>query len=286
VRIRNNKIFNNESENLKNPQYSTISKAKHIKFSDNENQTIESPSLNQNTLSNKRKITDDNEDDKYQSLMNEEMGKYWYQRYSLFSKFDDGIQMDKEGFYSVTPEIIAGHQARRCMSNIVIDAFCGVGGNAIQFAFTCERVIAIDNDVKKIEMAKNNARIYGVEDRIEFITGDFLKLSPHLKADVVFLSPPWGGPNYNDKEQYDLNQMTPNCYEIFKNARVICPNIAFFLPRNVNLDQVREMAEESICEVEENYINGKLKTVTVYFGELIQKKKSSRTVENHLEYVQ
>jgi 23S rRNA G2445 N2-methylase RlmL len=57
-------------------------------------------------------------------------------------------------------------------------------------------VIAIDIDPKKIEMAKHNAQVYGVADRIEFIVGDFLKLADKLVADVVFLSPPWGGPQY------------------------------------------------------------------------------------------
>ena len=61
--------------------------------------------------------------------------KYWAQRYSLFSKFDNGIIMDQESWYSVTPEKIAQHIAKRCTSNdVVIDAFCGAGGNAIQFA--------------------------------------------------------------------------------------------------------------------------------------------------------
>lgn len=57
-------------------------------------------------------------------------------------------------------------------------------------------VIAIDIDPKKIEMAKHNAAVYNVADRIEFIVGDFLQLYPRLQADVVFLSPPWGGPEY------------------------------------------------------------------------------------------
>lgn len=34
--------------------------------------------------------------------------------------------------------------------------FEGVGGNTIQFAFTCEKVIAIDIDPNKIEMARYN----------------------------------------------------------------------------------------------------------------------------------
>lgn len=62
------------------------------------------------------------------------------------------------------------------------------------FTFT---VISIDIDPAKIELARHNAAVYGVENRIEFIVGDFFQLAPTLKADVVFLSPPWGGPNYS-----------------------------------------------------------------------------------------
>ena len=53
-----------------------------------------------------------------------------------------------------------------------------------------ELVIAIDIDPSKIELARHNASVYGVADRIEFIVGDFFQLAPSLKADVVFLSPP------------------------------------------------------------------------------------------------
>lgn len=65
----------------------------------------------------------------------------------------------------------------------------------------------MDIDPVKIELAKHNAAVYGVEDRIEFITGDFMKIAPHLKADVVFLSPPWGGPQYLTTDVFDLKTM-------------------------------------------------------------------------------
>lgn len=39
--------------------------------------------------------------------------KYWCQRRRLFSRFDMGIQLDSEGWFSVTPEIIADHVAQR-----------------------------------------------------------------------------------------------------------------------------------------------------------------------------
>lgn len=52
----------------------------------------------------------------------------------MFSRYDDGIKMDEEGWFSVTPEPLARHHAFRCGSGTVVDSFTGVGGNAIQFA--------------------------------------------------------------------------------------------------------------------------------------------------------
>jgi len=120
--------------------------------------------------------------------------KYWHQRYRLFSLYDRGVLLDEEAWFSVTPERIAQHVADRCRCDVLVDAFCGVGGNAIQFAFTCNFVVAVDIDPAKIAMAKRNAEVYGVRDRIQFICGDFFKVIPELfAADCIFLSPPWGG---------------------------------------------------------------------------------------------
>lgn len=46
-------------------------------------------------------------------------------------------------------------------------------------------VIAIDIDPVKLHCARNNARIYGVEDRIEFIQGSFFELAPRLKVNMT-----------------------------------------------------------------------------------------------------
>lgn len=40
-----------------------------------------------------------------------EIKKYWSQRYRLFSKWNEGIMMDRESWFSVTPEQIAQHIA-------------------------------------------------------------------------------------------------------------------------------------------------------------------------------
>ncbi|XP_063968300.1 trimethylguanosine synthase-like [Lytechinus pictus] len=200
-----------------------------------------------------------------------ELNKYWAQRYRLFSKFDEGIKLDAEGWYSVTPERIAEHQAERCRCDLIVDAFCGAGGNAIQFAFTCERVIAVDIDPAKIELARHNAAVYGVADRIDFIVGDFFKVADDLKADVVFLSPPWGGPKYLKSDVFDVfTMMDIDTAAMFEKARCISENIGFFAPRNTNVDQLASLAGPGgRMEIEQNFLNKKIKTITAYYGELV-----------------
>src|SRR5258705_9781130 len=63
------------------------------------------------------------------------------QRYRYFSLYSTppGCLLDEEGWYSVTPELVANQIADRCRCDTVLDAFCGVGGNAIAFAKTCQR---------------------------------------------------------------------------------------------------------------------------------------------------
>jgi len=62
----------------------------------------------------------------------------------------------------------------------------------------------------QVEMAKHNAAVYNVEQKIEFVIGDCLQLAPHFRVDVVFLSPPWGGPQYLKERFFDLKRIIPN----------------------------------------------------------------------------
>ncbi|KAL0484086.1 trimethylguanosine synthase [Acrasis kona] len=213
--------------------------------------------------------------------------KYFAQRYRFWSRYDEGIWMDETGWYSVTPELIAEHLANRCCDYekkvTVIDAFSGVGGNAIQFALheNCERVIAVELNENRIKCAAHNASIYGVADKIEFIQADFFdlaksgclkRITKEQDCLVVFLSPPWGGPEYILSEEYDLKTMMQpmDGNEILHIVRrTISRNVCYLLPKNTPIKQVGLLAEPGEpCEYERNYLNGKVKMVSAYFGGL------------------
>ncbi|KAJ3064914.1 Trimethylguanosine synthase, partial [Podochytrium sp. JEL0797] len=190
-----------------------------------------------------------------------ELKKYWRHRHSLFTLFDQGCKLDHEGWYSVTPEKVAQHVAGRCKGTTVVDAFCGAGGNSIQFALAGFKVISIDIDPVKLECAYHNAKLYGALDNIEFVLGDFMLLAPSLKADAVFLSPPWGGPEYLNHDVFDIKTMMPMDGEyLFNQAAKISPNIMYFMPRNSDSNQLIHLAGPgNTCELEEVYLNDRAK---------------------------
>ncbi|KAM3960755.1 trimethylguanosine synthase 1 [Aphomia sociella] len=250
---------------------------------ENENQNsenaIDSAVLNTSDTTKRRRRNkrhyrfDDSEIDKSDmppELMDDpKMFKYWKKRHSLFHRFDEGIKLDRESWFSVTPEQVARHIAEKFAYDVVLDAFCGAGGNTIQFALTCKKVIAVDIDPLKIEMAKHNAQVYGVADRIEFIEGDFFELAHTLHADMVFLSPPWGGPSYSQNSSYDLETMLEPkpASELLATARKITPNISLYVPRNSRSDQLLSLAKTigGSLELEQSYLDRRFVAITAYF---------------------
>lgn len=107
---------------------------------------------------------------------------------------------------------IAQHVAQSVpdSKSIIIDAFCGVGGNTIAFALSgkWKRVYAIEKDAATLACAKHNAEIYGVSDKITWFHGDCFEILGVVQKEqvtvdalkaiagqfgVIFASPPWGG---------------------------------------------------------------------------------------------
>ncbi len=125
----------------------------------------------------------------------------------IFSRFFEGIRHDDEGLLSATPEALALRIAEG-LSGRVLDGTCGIGAISIALARTpsVREVVACDLSAGRVEMARHNARIYGVASRIRFLVGDVGVLLPRERFDAVVLDPPWGGRDY-DKERVTLRDL-------------------------------------------------------------------------------
>lgn len=210
-------------------------------------------------------------------------------------------------------------------------------------------MIALDTSPVRLACAAHNAALYGVADRITFLLADWVtwtesylarlelgQVPAEEKVEVVFLSPPWGGIEYQtlgEKKDdsngalaaataaggkqppsrkrarlsgataltavaaaaaietpteetppsllasnqpissYPLAALAPlHGADLFRLAQRITPNVAYYLPRNSDLLEIAALADPvkgERVEVEEEWMSGKLKAITAYFGELV-----------------
>ena len=172
----------------------------------------------------------------------EKSNSYYVQRYYFFSLFDNGIQMDKESWYSVTPEEISDYISSIIPDSLncsILDGFCGCGGNIISFSKNFKKVFANDLFESKINMTKNNSKIYNCPDNIVYFNKDYFDLNIDEKIDYIFLSPPWGGPEYKKDKIYSLKKwMNPDAEKIIEKSLNFSKNIIFYLPRNTDLEEL------------------------------------------------
>ncbi len=117
-----------------------------------------------------------------------------------------GVRVDEEGRFSLTPEALALELGRRAAGLRVLDVCCGSGGNSIGFARAGCDVTAIELDPERAADARHNAKVYGVAERVQVLTGDARVISTSIEADLVFIDPPWGR-DY-DKKAMRLSDLT------------------------------------------------------------------------------
>lgn len=101
-------------------------------------------------------------------------------------------------------------------------------------------VIAADLDATKISLARKNSTIYRCRDKIEFKVQDYFT-TVGQRADIVFMSPPWGGPEYLAREVYALSSMCEangGGENIVRIAKSIAPKLALHLPRTIDKKEV------------------------------------------------
>ena len=165
----------------------------------------------------------------------------------------------------------------------------------IQFSKFCSKVYAIDIDPKKIDICKNNCKIYNCKDNIYFIEYDFLKIEQYepikVRADYIFLSPPWGGISYKNSDVYSIKaSMTPDISEIIKVSLKIVKYIMFYVPRTLMLEELFGIISEIkganrlFFDIHILKSANKIKALLIIFGYDIDKKICEREIDEYLKY--
>lgn len=144
----------------------------------------------------------------------------------------------------------------------ITDGCACCGGNVI--AFQCcdlfEKVLAVEIDYDRCEYyLRNNINVVKKirENSIPTVAlcDDIIKLSPWITQDVIFLDPPWGGPDYKNKTKislflsgFNISTVVKNIFLQEKNKGNKTKCIVLKVPQNFDMDyMIDDLHNEEIC---------------------------------------
>lgn len=86
---------------------------------------------------------------------------------------------------------------------IVTETHGGLGGFTINLANGFKKVQSVEIEKMHADIIKNNCNILGKKN-VAVYNKDFMDIYPDLKQDVIVCDPPWGGPDYYERESVCL----------------------------------------------------------------------------------
>lgn len=172
------------------------------------------------------------------------------------------LKFDTEGLYSLTKPLQADYISDLIKTTfkyhfnkediIITDATAGVGGNSISFAEHFNKVNCVEINEYRFNCLKDNLKKFNLYNTVLY-QDNFINLFFKLESDIIFIDPPWGGPNYKYKTNLRLklsNIYLEDLCLMLKNTKMI----VLKLPLNYHLDLLKKYFFLKIKKLKNMYI--------------------------------
>lgn len=163
------------------------------------------------------------------------------------------MRLSDQGKYSTTPAKYSKQTCKKIQDNIrynlrnmvITDACAGNGGDSIYFSSVFKSVQSLEKDPKEFKFLKENVEFHNIKN-IKISQKSYLDVWKDLKQDIIYMDPPWGGPDYKLLPIVDLFLDGINISrivgELFREERA--KMIIIKIPHNFNIKGFSEFLHD------------------------------------------
>ena len=155
----------------------------------------------------------------------------------------EALQLDDVAMYSIT-DMRTAHRITQDILNLVgpeatiTDASACIGGNTLSLGPHFHKVQAVEWDPRRCNMLRHNVSVCHLESKVEVICRNYCDIVQDLEQDLVFLDPPWGGPEYYLSESMlDLNFGSLELWTLVEQLKGHVSYVVIKVPLNFNVDK-------------------------------------------------
>ena len=166
------------------------------------------------------------------------------------------LLLDDEALYSTTDQLTAEKITQDILKYVpstatITDATACIGGSAHSFAQTFTKVYAIEIDPTRFTYLQNNVNVLS-DANVVCVHGDALQECVRIKQDVIFIDPPWGGPEYKNRDRVSLFLSHIPLHEVCKTLSKHTKYIVIKVPTNFDDTAFYEATSASLQFVHKN----------------------------------
>jgi len=172
----------------------------------------------------------------------------------------------------------SAHLALRFKDLVVLETCTGGGFSAISLARYASHVYTVEIDKSRMQVAKRNAKIAGVDQKITFINDDVLQIDFRKaipKIESAFLDPDWADRGKNHIYRFINSNTQPPSDVLLCAIMSITPNITLIQPPYINSEEFNHLPPH---ECEQLYLGKSHELYCLHFGELIKFTGTSRYI--------
>jgi len=149
------------------------------------------------------------------------------------------ILLDEEALYSTTDQVTADKITKDIakyveLDEIITDATACAGGNTYSFAQVFRNVLAFEKDPLRSKLLKHNMTVLGVSNNVTIKCGDANQLCQLQTQKLIFIDPPWGGPDYKRNPNIELYMSDVPLWKFCKSVSPFTKYVAVKAPTNFN----------------------------------------------------
>lgn len=187
------------------------------------------------------------------------------------------FKSDHTGIFSMTSAKIAEQMTNAIIELFpenyrisITDATASIGGNVISFLLNKNiiNVNIVEKDKIRFEMLKSNIAITKnkIIGTFNMYNDSYLNISHRFNQDIIFIDPPWGGPDYyklsNVILYLDNIHLGIICKQIFEEHRTL-KYIVIKVPKNFFISDFKEVCGEFL-DIKIIDLSKKLKKINIF----------------------
>ncbi|OQS07084.1 hypothetical protein THRCLA_00909 [Thraustotheca clavata] len=162
----------------------------------------------------------------------------------LPSNVREQLQLDEVAQYSVTDMKTAARISHFIMTlpgltpnSVITDATACVGGNTASFCTFFRYVQAVEIDATRFRMLVHNMHSVLSFVNLQCYCANYVQVAQQFLQDVVFIDPPWGGPEYRSRSTVDLNLGDASLAEVCELLVGRTQYVVIKVPQNFDIER-------------------------------------------------